>query len=736
LDQQSLRNLRLRKSYTRGIKDQDPIENFLKPCLKNSIEYNIITGYFSSRLFSSLFYSLKKFLENGGKIQLITGWLYDEDIKVLLKDREELKKYFFKKFSRLILEFEEMKEFGHLSLLAWLIFNKRLEIKFGIPLDDYGRPLILKNYILHEKVGYFKDKSGNIISFSGSANVTFPAWFFNREEFKVFNNWTEVIKEYCDIDIEKFQTYWKNTDPHLKVVDISQLPKKILNKLMKYKKSTLENIDFEKIDIEIGKKLSSKEVLPINVQNGWKIYEEGYVPIIAIKDLRKCQINALDYLEKKHFCGILSMATGSGKTRVALRAIYELYEKIKHLCVIISVPDKYLITQWRNKLLEIVSDEIIIEIHSEAPQGKKDSLIFFRNLKLKNINLVIILGTNRSLDKKFYDSIYREGLTDEEILFIGDECHTLGTPLASYNLSEFNPKYKIGLSATPERQYDEYGSNFIYEFFKDEEFFKYTLKEGQADKYLMEYKYHFEIATISDADFEEYKKYSQKVAQLSGQEEDKAKKINDFLIKRAKILKKNQNKLKECEKILEILIKNEKIKKTVIYCFDNNQMQSLIEEHLESLMKQYENSFYYAKFDGTMTQDQKEEIKNKFEKRNDLILLAMKCLDQGVDIPSLERAIFLSSSGSTREHIQRSGRLLRKNEDTSKGEFVEIYDIITLPLNKQYNEHEGVCESIIKFETDRAKFFIKNSINQEDNIKKLENKLSEIRNIDINKILI
>ena len=750
-----LRDLKLDRSYTQGAIGKQPVKDFLIPCLENSIEFNIITGYFSSKLLEKIFSILKVFLNNGGKIKILSGWLYEEDIKILEKNQQDLKQYFFDNFNKIISEFEELEKFNHLDILAWLILNKKLEVKFGTPLDYRGRPLILKNYILHEKIGYFKDKYGNYISFSGSANITVPAWFYNREQFKVFNSWEDITKIYCEIDIRKFSNYWNKKDPRLYVADISKLPEQILNKLIKYKKENLSDIDFPE---PVDDSLIEEEPDLIKFIDSWLSYENSLMAFIATDNFWDCQIDGIEYLENKDFCGILSMATGTGKTRAAIRAAYELFLKVPRLLIIITVPDLYLVAQWYEKVIRYVDPYNVIQISSDLSYSvrtlKEKAYNLARDIKTRICKLGIIIGTNDSLNFEFYKDLTNE-INENSILFISDECHTLGAPITRYNLHRFYPKYRIGLSATPIRKYDEIGTNFINSYFLDTEYFKYPIKKAQLEGYLMKFKYYVYLADVSDEDLGEFGKLTQEASYGDNEDIKITLKQTLSLILRANILKKNKLKISICRQILEEeLIKKNKLKKIVIYCYnksdrniesgiidDRSQITFLREEAINPLRKRYKNYFNFAIFDGSKSRRERLEIISQFNEKDNLVLIAIKCLDQGVDVPSLERAILLSSSGSNLEHIQRTGRLLRKNEEKLKRiDYVEIYDILSLPSKQQYSENPAICESIINYEYSRALFFIENSLNMGKNLiipgfeqtKSLEEFVEELRETEIN----
>jgi len=375
-------------------------------------------------------------------------------------------------------------------------------------------------------------------------------------------------------------------------------------------------------------------------------------------------------------------------------------------------------------------------------KAKENAFSLARDITTQISKLGIIIGTTGSMNYEFYERL-KNDINENLILFIGDECHTLGAPITKFNLKDIKPQYRIGLSATPIRVFDDEGTNFITKFFKDDVFFKYQIREAQEDKLLMEFKYFAYKANISDEDIKKYTKLT-KQSFLNQDNLENSKKTNLKLIQRANILKNNPFKLPICYEIIEDLIKKEGFEKTVIYCYNKSDriMESDIEDNksqitklketiINPLRRKYNNSFSYAIFDGSKSKNERLEIISKFDEKNNLVLIAIKCLDQGVDIPSLERAIVLASSGTELEHIQRTGRLLRRNDEKLKRiEYVEIYDILSLPTKEQYSENPRICDSIIRYEKSRSSFFVINSLNTGYNLI-----LSKAKILDVNDYL-
>ncbi|MHA1764750.1 MAG: DEAD/DEAH box helicase family protein [Promethearchaeota archaeon] len=709
--------------YTQGW--DNLIEDFFIPTISLSSSFDYISGYFSSKLFIPLFIGLKKFIvENDGRIRLLVGVPLGEDFDVINSSKEELEKKFIEIYEDEFILREKLdhnlKE--HLKLLAWLLYRNRIEIRWGIPVDENGKAIQNKNEpcILHEKIGIFSDGK-NYVTFSGSANMTYSGWLKNREEIKVFKSWDETRK-YAEFDKQKFNIYWENRDQLLKVF---RFPIKFKNKIIKiHKINSIDNIDFTEIDIvglgEIHRSLIYKLSNKLRAGSDW-IYEEGLIkPQIELDNRWNHQKEAIEYLKNNNYRGFLSMATGTGKTRTAIFASYSLYKNLeeekKNLLIIIGVPDIYLVKQWADKELSRYTKNVI-KCYSENPNWKKILINEINKLKLHMTNHLFIVGTYKTLNSNFLNNeIFNRITKNIEILFIGDEAHYLGAPTGRYLIENFKPKYRIGLSATPYRYFDEEGTQAVLSWFlkKDIAPFEFNLKDAQKLGTIMKFQYHFSICNLSDEEFQEFIDISKQISKIArkNQIEDEnnhefKEKLELLLFKRADKLKKSINKLEPFKKIIIKLLgsseEENKFWRTIIYCKDREQ-RYLIENILRNIEKEINRKIRFNFIDGDMNVLEREQIIKFLTDKKINAIIAMKCLDRGVDIPSLEKAIFLASSGSELEHIQRAGRILRKSP--GKKGYVNIYDIIVLPKQRHISLFPEFSKKIYEIERRRISFFV------------------------------
>ena len=737
-------NKSLKISYTVGI--DSPFKDFFIPCLENSKYINICTGFFSSKLFQEILPYSYEFFENGGNIRLICGFIYPEDAKMLLKKKDELVKILENNVKKQIKQISNLKT---KEIFAYLLYKNYIEVKFAVIVDKNGFLLLWKNQMMHEKFGYFIDNNDKVISFSGSINYTKNAWFNNWEEFKVFNNFQPVKEDYCKIDIDKFDRYWNyhyiNSKHRLLIQEFSKFPedvkKKILTKELYNKVSSFKGLDKEYFNNAIQLEEVEKDDLQIRSNdlkmediNGWLKYQGAIVPKIETIIPRKCQLAAKEYAQRRNYNGILSMATGSGKTIAALLIIYDLIknEQYKGKLVIISVPDKYLVEQWYKELKSYYNPYYVIKASSEEYSWKKDAFEKIASLNISSkindqLHSVFIIGVSKSLNK-FYKKFKKDCKCP--VIFIGDEIHSLGSPVNLKYLTEFTPDYKIGLSATPFRKYDKEGTDKLltwYEIDKNDienEIYFYSIKEAQEDGILEEFSYYPIFVDCSDLTFSKFEELSNTIKQKAmGNTEEIIEYRNLLLIQRAVEIKIEENKDDALiNTLIDLLIDNQ-LFDGIVYCLTGAQIERINNKLMEKLndknLKLRENTI-----DGSLDNVMREKYIKSLNAHIINFLYAMKVLDQGVDIPSLNLAFFVSSSSTEREHIQRAGRVLRKVKDRKKN--VRIYDFLVIPTQNQIADNPEIAELLFGIEHRRYEFFVKISQNRES-LDEKETELLEVQ---------
>ncbi|MEM0143101.1 MAG: DEAD/DEAH box helicase family protein [Candidatus Parvarchaeum sp.] len=669
----SFKDLKLKIAYN---SDNDYIlSDFFIPLLKESKYYKRVSAYYSSDSLKVMSEGLAAMLYNQGKVQLIISYLTNEDDYIAIKN--------VKKDPTLILnntfitskeDLQKLMEDDNVAALAYLLATDRLEIKFAICASTAG--------LFHLKFGLFVDYKGDYVGFSGSINETYSGLSTNIEEFKVFRSWIEEEKKYLDSDAEKFDSYWTNHLPNKEVI-IVDLPDETKNKII----------------------------------NTFKKIGEGAVKKLQPMNLRPVQQRALDSWLSHNRMGLMEMATGSGKTIIGIYAILNLLElhKSDKLIVVIGCPTKALIKQWYSKLSEFYLDGCRKFIINETVN--RDDL--YERIKVAESGKIIIIGTYSTIHKAYF---INEVLPDSgyKLCLIADEAHWLGAPKYSASLSnKFN--YRLALTATPVREFDVEGTEKLVNYFGGV-IYRYTLNRAiNIDKVLAKYYYYLYFSNLNKAELREYIKLTKKYARYRHFPKRENGDISQIILAlRAKIIKKAESKIITFRHILEKLAVEDKLNHLIIYCEDNEQIQ----EYLPILNE--------LRIESRIVNDKTEEslrdsIIADFDNGQIECVLAMKIFDEGLDIPSALRGIFISSTSNPKQFIQRRGRLLRKYQGKK---YAEIYDIIIAPDVQELEE--GILDietSIMEKEIRRALIFSRSAINAYECYKQLD---SEGRRYNIN----
>ncbi len=700
----------------------DLIKDFFVPALSRSRYYYRIAGFFSSTAIAAAARGISAFVENGEKMYLVIGsQLSQEDVDAINAGIKNIDGVLHEKWDDCKKDFENDVVKKRFELLAWLIANGKLEIKIGINKAKNGKYLPFEDSLFHEKVLIFEDYDGNVIQIDGSINETWKAWKKNRESFCVHRNWEEGHQEFIRSAMTEFKTIWANHDNISEVMD---LPTALKNDLISIRPKNIPNPHDE---IDFVSKGSSTTYRNESGYGGSCFYEDPDTndqPII--KSLRNYQEEAIQAWVENEYIGILEMATGTGKTFTALMAIKELELRSKFL--LIGVPQRELADQWEEEckfVFDDVKKRIIIcysntgwkaNIDREIRQSKKEGALCI---------IIVVFGTMRS--NIFVNKI--EKLLDNIYLII-DEVHEIGSSENRKILQKLaNVKYRLGLSATPERVWDEEGNSAIQEYFGKEPIFIWDMEHAISppDEYepcLCQYKYHLHDCSLTGEELDRYEELSDKIKKqiaiktngghIDIQNVETGTYLQILLNQRADIIKECKDKFRILKEILAE--EADSLNKCLVYCNDKehmNEVASIIERA----------GFKCRKFYGDLYSKNKEYVFDSFKNGDLQFLVAIKCLDQGIDIPVCDSAIILTSSRNPREYIQRRGRILRLHENK---EFAIVHDMFVFPrsfdeLMSGKSKLSDYEIKLIKNQLQRISIFMDNAINGAENlIKKLE----------------
>jgi len=699
-------------------KHDDVVNNFYIPCLLNSYTYMRAVGYFSSSILTNIARGLTSYLSPGHKIQLLISPEISEDDYQVIKhasfSEETIDAFIEKK-----LNFSSKKiEMSRYSLLYHLIKLNILEIKFAV-VSDYE-----KSAIYHEKIGIFVDKNGDSITFVGSSNETESAILRNYESFLSFKSWDNHSAPFCSEQILHFNKLWTGSDPYIKTLNIT---KAIENKVIK----------FANEDPFFGESNGKKPPLeqpPINI-NDKPYIKEGIT-------LKPFQVKAIENFVDNNFKGIYSMSTGSGKTFTAAATIVRLNDIKKRVFVVIVAPFLHLVDQWSDELENFnIKPLKIYGLKTDWINNLKIRIELFKNY-LTNFTCVVV--TNKTFSDKDFQNEIQPILN--ECLLIVDEAHNFGSKKLLNVLSD-KIQYRLALSATIERHNDQEGTEALVKYF-DKIVIEYTLKNAMLDKVLTKYYYYPILTHLSETELEKYIELSVKISQLfaiqSNNRSKNSQELENLLIKRSRVISGSVDKLVKLESLLKERYLNDK--NLLVYCgalsygdtetFDIQEDKKQI-EYVQELMG-VKLGMKVSKFTAEESRTERQEIITAY-KNNDLqALIAIRCLDEGVNIPAIKTAFILASSTNPRQYVQRRGRLLRTYPGKN---FSVIYDFISIsrPENevKQLSDKELEIEKkIVINEIKRIKEFSEIALNSSDSFSLIDRlvKMYKIGIIEIKEI--
>lgn len=650
VDFMSFKDIILKSSYETEM--DDLINDFYNPILSEAKRYDRIAGFFSSSSLAIAAQGIVGFLEGGEKMRLIVcPKLNSNDLEIIQIAEKNPQEYLDRYMINDLEDLEDFFEQQHVNALGWLLAKGILEIKVAFIYKE-GK-LCTDEGIFHQKIGIVYDEEGNIVSFSGSINESANGWLNNIEEFKVFRSWkSEQKEEYMIPDIEKFNDFWEGKR---KYVEIYSVPDSVRRKLLIY-----------------GDSFQKEQLLVKNYKKN-RVYKKVSMEL----GLFDYQNDAIEKWKNNGYKLLFQMATGTGKTRTAIGAMSCLMREVDKLIVIVSCPQNTLSLQWKSEIekFSFEFDKSYI-IDGTNPKWKSQIKEAVLNIDIGYYQKVLIYTTHETGSKPdFVESVSN---SSSEILFIGDEAHGLGSFNRKKGLTE-KYKYRIGLSATPSRWYDEIGTSLLEKYFGNDcyEFSIYdalsTVNKVTGKTFLVNYYYMLNFVDLSDEEIEEYRKLSADIIKLSKykkQSEEYLDRFEQLLFKRADIVKNAKKKYDQLEKILDGI---NDIKDTII--FVSNEQLEKVEEilRLRSIpshrLTQNEKTVPEARY-GKLTE--RQHIISMFKKGYYKVLVAIKCLDEGIDIPSASCGILMASSTNPREYVQRIGRVIRQVEGKTEA---YIYDI-------------------------------------------------------------
>ncbi|WP_099157062.1 DEAD/DEAH box helicase family protein [Virgibacillus ndiopensis] len=637
----SLQDLDLKYKY-RSSHDKIHMD-FYQKCLREAVKYDRAVGYFTSNSLSILADGLEYFLGKNGAIRIIANpHLKKEDVEAIEFGYKAKDDVIIESMLRELEMSSKMIQEDAFNTLAWLIYKGKLEIKIAFTKN---------NSIYHEKFGIFYDEKGNRVAFSGSSNETAGGIRDNFEKIDVFFKQHDMERI---IDMQQdFEGLWNDSTPGLSVIEI---PNIIKEKLSSYRKGS--------------EPMSSKsnQIKP-------RPYQEE--AIMAVKN--------------NNWHGILEMATGTGKTITSLLISKAFLKERGRIFLVILVPFTHLVEQWIENC-EMMGFEHITKCFGSKKSWTNQLQTDVRDFNLGVIDQHVAITTYRSAASVEFNDLISK--IRRESFLIADECHYFGVKSLRKNKLG-NMEAKVGLSATPQRWWDDAGTEYIESFFGPA-VYEYDMKTAIQNGALTEYSYHPIHAEFNDDELHRYEQLTKRLIHLYGDEKANKDEISEVNRKRSLIISKAENKKELLFSIFEEK-ERENVSHALVYCAPGE---------IEIITKNFADLGYRVhRFDSEVQLDERMKILEAFDRGTIQILVAIKCLDEGVDVPSTKEAYFLASTSNPREFVQRRGRILRSHPNKN---IARIYDFIVLPSLANDQMYKSIASKELPRFSEFSRFAINN----------------------------
>lgn len=657
----------------------DIIRDFFNPALAVSVRYDRGVGFFSASWLRLAARGMADFAANSGRARWVTSPILGEADWEALQEGSAARTDETLKLAMEV-NLQSLKsnlEKDTLSALAWMVADDILDFKLALPRNklDQGE--------FHDKFGIFTDSDGNQVSFNGSYNDSVQGTR-NYESIKIFCSWHPVLLLLVNADAERFNRLWSNRDPNVQVYDLPEAARAEIVKLRAYDRPYPEP-NWNQLQLLANEKSNTPSYSPATPQ------------IPTTLEVRPYQTQAIDEWFAHDCRGLLEMATGTGKTKTALTASVRLFEREKRLAVIMTVPYQHLVDQWDTECQEF-GYRPILAYQSKASWFDKLSGMVMDFSSGYREHFSVITTHTTFISPDFQATVAR---LNGPALIIADEAHHLGAERSRQNYPQ-HISFRLALSATPDRWFDDEGTAALRGYF-GETVFSFPLEQAIGVS-LTPYYYHPHLVQLTDEELETYQELSVKIAQLAGRDDERAQEsLKLLLMRRAELLNRAANKIVELSRLINA---SDHIEHALFYCAPGqiDDVQRLLG---------WDHGLLVQRFTAEEDTSERKQRLADFASGEIQALVAMKCLDEGVDVPSTRTAYIMASSSNPREFIQRRGRVLRKSPGK---EFSVIHDMIPVPPTawtaSQDSTTFNIERGIIRKELERFKEFASPALNK------------------------
>ena len=672
---------------------KDPVtENVLIPCFQSTTHVDCMMGFFSSEILVSLAPGLATFINCADESLrlIISPLLRPEDKAAIAEGIASVEDIVNATLEDFVVTENAIAQHT-LKCLSWMLRHGRIEIKIAL----------MKDALFHPKVWLFHG-GDDVIAAHGSSNMTYAGIEKNIEQMSISKSWEDANQFYITEKLcDQFKQLWANYDETCTVIPIPQAIKENLLKTYNldippteddfhtlYKQAT-ESIEESPTTYGFGKPSRPSFTIPPSLE-----FEEG--------DFEH-QGRAIKAWCEASYQGILEMATGSGKTIAAMICAHKLYNVEKPLLIVVAAPYIPLIQQWCDEISPFGLKPVnLTEVHGAKGRAAELNKLK-RRLRIGSSDIEIIVVTHKTLcNSEFKAELEKFSC---KTLLIADEVHNLGSEGFITDPPDFFD-YRLGLSATPIRQYDEEGTEQLFAFFGPI-VFQFTLEEA-IGHCLVEYEYYVHPVELTEDEMEKWYDLTEKIGKNAWRQEDPdadAEYLMKLLRDRRALLENAENKIAVLEDVLTQREDFTKLRHTLIYASDKAPQQL---KDVNALLNRHGVLFHQLTHEETGNREETNQIIQSFQEGTLRILTAKRVLDEGVNIPEIEKAFILASTTVERQWTQRRGRLLRTCRETGKTHS-EIHDFIALPSD--LDNIDDPARTLIESELKRIQAFARLAMN-------------------------
>lgn len=666
-------------------------ESFFRNAVSRAQTYRRAAGFFSSSVFRVAPQEFSGFFSSGGTVELVCSPVLS------LPDVAAISSGLFRPdlWSGIPLDRILGKPRSSATeLLSWAVASGRLHLKVAVIFPPTARA------IYHEKFGLFVGADGFVFGFEGSANESANGYVANFERVRILSSDRQADRADLRLLDHEFELLWTNSTPGLEVVPIHEA----LRRGMIKPRATDENEPTE-APIEAVALRSEAEVLrwPSRLR------------------LRPHQKLAVDAWFGANGRGVLEMATGTGKTITAFGALCRLREITKGpLVVVVVAPFLSLVDQWREVARDFGLDPINCSGESSIWQSPLHSAIYLVNAGKRSV--LSVVTTNATFaGTRFQDALNR---IEARTVIVADEVHNLGAGHLRRALPD-RVSLRLGLSATPERWMDEEGTQAVRDYFGSS-VFRFGLQDAlRADPPLLTpYTYHPIVVELEDDEADEYLRLTRLLARYSRDPDagTLSPEALALLLRRARLIGSARRKIPA---LLDSIGPYRESRFNLVYCGDGRSDLEMTAANLSAeteapILRQVEMvsrvlgrdlGMHVARYTAETPGPDRTRILGDFESGRIQALVAIRCLDEGVDLPATRRAFILASGTNPRQFVQRRGRVLRRADGKDRA---EIYDFLVAPPANAFPENSSefeVVRNLLRRELGRVVEFARLALN-------------------------